>query len=113
MRTIANMVEHLSDEFDFWIVTKDRDAMDTVPYPNVAINDWNTVGKAQVYYASPESLSFLRLSKLIRKTTYDVLYLNSFFNPHFTILPLLARRVGLLPDKPVVQAPRGNFQLAH
>jgi len=109
VRTIANMVEHFGDEFDFWIVTKDRDALDSEPYPNIAINDWNTVGKAQVYYASPDSLSFSKISKLIRETTYDVLYLNSFFNPHFTILPLLARRVGLLPDKPVVQAPRGEF----
>jgi glycosyltransferase involved in cell wall biosynthesis len=38
-----------------------------------------------------------------------VLYLNSFFDPVFTQRPLLARQLGLLPNKPVVIAPRGEF----
>src|SRR5690606_23072653 len=45
VRTIANMVEHLSDQLDFWIVTSDRDALDSDPYPNVTIDAWNAVGK--------------------------------------------------------------------
>jgi glycosyltransferase involved in cell wall biosynthesis len=39
------------------------------------------------------------------------LYLNSFFEPIFTIKPLLARRFGWLPKKPVIVAPRGEFSL--
>lgn len=109
VRTIANMVEHLGDEFDFRVVTKDRDALDTEPYPDVAVNEWNRVGKAQVYYASPDSLTLRKISKLIRKTPHDVLYLNSFFSSRFTALPLLTRRIGMLPARPVVLAPRGEF----
>lgn len=109
VRTIANLVEHLGDEFDFRIVTKDRDALDTRPYPDVAVNEWNRVGKAQVYYASPDSLTLGKISRLIRETPHDVLYLNSFFSTRFTALPLVARRMGILPDRPVVLAPRGEF----
>jgi len=109
VRTIANMVEHLGDELDFRIVTRDRDALDTAPYPGIQVDGWNRVGKALVFYASPRTLTLRGVGKLIRQTPHDVLYLNSFFNPHFTILPLLVRRLGLIPRRPCVIAPRGEF----
>lgn len=46
MRTIVNFVDHLGDEFDIRIVTRDRDALDTEPYASVEVDAWNTVGKA-------------------------------------------------------------------
>ena len=109
VRTIANMVDHLGDEFDFRIVTADRDALDSRPYPDVTIDDWNTVGKAQVFYASPSSQSLMNLRRLICETPHDVLYLNSFFSPRFTFRPLAARRFGRIPRRPTVIAPRGEF----
>ncbi|MCF8095725.1 MAG: glycosyltransferase family 4 protein [Desulfobacteraceae bacterium] len=109
MRTIANMVDHLGDEFDFWIVTRDRDALDIEPYPNVEIDSWNTVGKARVFYGSPRTTRLPGVSGLLRKTPHDVLYLNSFFSFEFTALPLLSRRLGLAPKKPCIIAPRGQF----
>lgn len=110
VRTIANMVDHLGDDaLDFRIVTADRDVLDSEPYPNVTVDDWNVVGKAQVFYASPGNRSLSAFERLIRETPHDVLYLNSFFDPAFTLRPMLARRLGRLPDKPVVIAPRGEF----
>jgi glycosyltransferase involved in cell wall biosynthesis len=109
LRTVANMVDHLSDDFDFWIVTQDRDLGDTAPYPNIQPNQWQEVGGAMVYYLSPENCTVREMANLISSTPHDALYLNSFFNSDFTIKPLLARRLGWLPDKPVVIAPRGEF----
>jgi len=109
VRTIANMVEHLSDQLDFRIITADRDSFDTRPYPGVRINAWNEVGKAQVYYAAPSRLAFAAIRRLIRDTQHDVLYLNSFFAARFAILPLLVRKFGRLPSRPIVLAPRGEF----
>lgn len=109
IRTIANMVEHLGNDLEFLIVTSDRDALDREPYPSVAIDSWNRVGDAKVFYASPRFRSFRGLTGLIRGISHDVLYLNSFFNPVFTVYPLLARAVALIPRKPVVIAPRGEF----
>ncbi len=102
VRTIANMVEHLGDKFEFKIVTSDRDALDDEAYTEVEVDQWNQVGKAQVYYLSPESLKFSRIVDLINKTEHDLLYLNSFFDPTFTIKPLLARKLKRLFDKPVI-----------
>lgn len=109
LRTIVNMVNLLSDEFEFWIVAHDRDLGDASPFCNVRPNEWQRVGKAMVHYLSPEMSTLKNLAKLISTTPHDLLYLNSFFDLFSSIRPLLARRLGLLPDKPVVLAPRGEF----
>lgn len=109
IQTICNMVEHLGDEFDFKIITTDRDLGDLSPYQTIRLDAWNPVGKAQVYYASKSMPSLLGLATLIRETPHDVLYLNSFFDPRFTLFPMFLRWIGLLPQNAVVVAPRGEF----
>lgn len=108
LRTIENTVNHLGDRFNFWILTRDRDATDTAPYPGVLINAWNKVGKAMVYYAAPGTLTGTIIRRLVADVMPDVLYLNSFFS-NLTIRTLGLRRIGMLPPVPVVLAPRGEF----
>lgn len=112
IRSLANMVGHLGDEFDFWILTLDRDALDTVPYPQVLRGQWQPVGKAMVRYLSPADLSLRRIGALMKAVPHDVLYLNSFFAPRFTFGPLLVRRLGLAPEVPLIIAPRGELTQA-
>lgn len=110
LRTIANMVEALGDEFSFRIVTLDRDATDTEPYPDLPSDGgWVNVGKAAVLYLPPDKKSFRHFARIIRETPHDSVYLNSFFDPVFTLKPLLARRLGLVPDARWIIAPRGEF----
>jgi glycosyltransferase involved in cell wall biosynthesis len=109
IRTLTNMVSHLSDEFEFLIVTRDRDISDTGPYHNILIDQWNCVGQASVFYASPEMFSFFGMMRLLRDTPHDLLYINSFFSPVTAIMPLIIRRIGLYGNKPVIIAPRGEF----
>lgn len=109
IRTIANMVERLGDDFDFRIVTTDRDLGDKKAYSNVKVDAWNAVGKGSVFYASTAMCSFLGLAKLMRETPYDLLYLNSFFDHRFTIWPVLLRWLGHVPRQPLILAPRGEF----
>ena len=110
-RTLANLVEQLGDEYAFKVVTKDRDFSDRTAYAGVAIDAWGRVGKAEIRYLSPSSQSFAGLRRLLRDTDYDLLYLNSFFSPVLTIKPLLLRRLGLVPSRPVIVAPRGEFSV--
>ncbi|MBL0701401.1 MAG: glycosyltransferase [Desulfosarcina sp.] len=109
IRTLANMVDRLGAEFEFKIVTADRDFDDAKPYPGIKIDGWNRVGKADVFYMSQKNRSLSDFRKLLISTEYDVLYLNSLFSPHFTIKPLLLQRFRLIPGKPLVIAPRGEF----
>jgi len=86
--------------------------VDEAPYASVAVDGWNRMGKAEVYYASPSNQSVRGLAKLIRRTRYDILYLNSFFDSILTVKALMARRVGLLQAAPAVLAPRGELSSA-
>jgi glycosyltransferase involved in cell wall biosynthesis len=109
IQTIANLVENLGDEFSFFIVTRDRDAGDSQPYTNIGLNDWNAVGKGHVFYISPGSHWGRVVAGLWRELMPDVVYLNSYFSPAFTILPLALRHLSLVPKCPVILAPRGEF----
>jgi len=108
IKTIMGMVESMGEEYEFYIVTRDRDFKDDQPYSNIQINSWNTVGKAKVYYISPDKFTFRNLYRLMAGISYDVLYLNSFFSFRATILPILVRLLSHT-EKPVILAPRGEF----
>ncbi|UNC93623.1 glycosyltransferase family 4 protein [Candidatus Contubernalis alkaliaceticus] len=109
IRTLANMVDHLGEDFSFHIIAGDRDLGDLDPYPGVITDSWQTVGKARVYYLSSENRSMKALGELINSTPHDIIYLSSFFSPVFTIKPLILRRRGLIPRVPLLIAPRGQF----
>lgn len=108
LRSMENMVNHLHGEFQFKIVTRDRDLGDEEPYRGIKRDEWQAVGNASVYYVSPPRESSGALSRLVRETPHHVLYLNSFFEP-LTIGVLLNRRLGRIGRKPAVLAPRGEF----
>jgi glycosyltransferase involved in cell wall biosynthesis len=109
LRSTVNMVNRLGKEYEFKILTSDRDIGDNTSYSNINPNDWNKSGNASVYYLSSNQQSIKNIAKIISDTDHDILYLNSFFNPYFTIYPLLARKMGLIPNKPVIIATRGEF----
>jgi glycosyltransferase involved in cell wall biosynthesis len=109
VRTLAAIVQRLGDDFSFCMLTKDRDLGDTHPFTGIRSDVWLGVGKAQVRYLSPPECSVLHVRRLIQSTEHDLLYLNSFFSPRFSVGPLLLRKLGAIPDKPVVIAPRGEF----
>jgi glycosyltransferase involved in cell wall biosynthesis len=112
IRTIANMVESLSDVNQFKIITYDRDLGDFVPYQSIIQDTWNRYGKAFVYYFRPASYTSRKIIKLVKETPHDIIYFNSFYSWGFTIKPLILRKLGLLSKKiPVVLAPRGEFSL--
>lgn len=109
VRSIVNLVESLGDEFEFRILCADRDLGDLEPYLGVERDRWVSVGSASVHYTSPALQTPASLARIIRQTEHDVLYINSFFSPRFAIVPLVARRLGLIPRNPLVIAPRGEF----
>jgi len=109
IRTIANMVARLGDEFDFRIITTDRDLGDKNAYSNVQIDAWNAIGNGSVFYASTTMRSLFGLKKLIQETPHDLLYLNSFFNPRFALWPVFVRWLRVSPRRPLILAPRGEF----
>lgn len=109
LQSIVNLVDRLGDEFDFRIVTSDRDLGDDRAYPDVPVNRWTKVGKAEVRYLPPKP-SLRDIAAILASLPYDLLYLNSFFDLRFTSAPLLLRRLGrACARRPAILAPRGEF----
>lgn len=109
VRSVANLVAALGDEFDFRLVTCDRDVGDARPYPNVKRMEWVPVGKAQVYYLPRSIRGVVDIVGLLYKGEADLIYLNSFFSFMFSILPLFFMALAPFRRWPTILAPRGEF----
>lgn len=109
IRTLSCMIEQLGGGYEFSILTRDRDIGDSAPYDLAGTSVNIPVGKASVTYLEPAELRIGTIRKVIATRNYDLLYVNSFFSVPFSIIPLLLRRFGLVPERPVIIAPRGEF----
>jgi len=109
IRSLVGLAEHLGEYFHFKIITPNHDFGIPTPYSSTIPDQWQTVGNADVMYLSEKTCSAKHLKQLIKETPHDVMYLNSFHSPLFTIKPLVWRRLGSIPDKPIVLAPRGEL----
>jgi len=97
----------LADEFDFRIVAGDRPfgaAVLTAP-----TEPWTDLGFARVSYLEGRRFGAAGLGALLRETPHDLVMMNGFFDREFTLPTLLMRRAGLVPAKPALLSPRGEF----
>lgn len=105
--SIRAQCEALAAEFDFSLVARDR------PFaggPALALaGKWEDLGAARIAYLPVERTGAKGLARLLRETPHDLLILNGFFDREFTIPALLARKLRIIPHKPVLISPRGEF----
>jgi glycosyltransferase involved in cell wall biosynthesis len=110
LRTIVNTVDHLYKDYHFKIVTLDRDLGDTEAYDAIKPETWLKIGNADVYYLKKGNINLgEKIKKLIQNTAFDIIHLNSFFDPVFTIKIISYHWLRLLKKKPVILAPRGEL----
>lgn len=109
IQSIKNLVDNLSKQLDFYIITSDRDLNEIEPYSNIVIDEWMSIGPAKVLYTNPSKLTPVKLCKIMNRINYDVIYLNSFFSFKFSIMPVLLSKLRLISNKKIVIAPRGEF----
>ena len=105
IRTIVNMVEYLGEEFNFKIITRDRDSGDNKPFDNIKLNEWNEEKNCKVFYKTKNQA----LRTIINNTDFDTYYLNSFFDYHFSIKVILLKLFSCIKEKKIILAPRGEF----
>ncbi|MBU3207626.1 glycosyltransferase family 4 protein [Clostridium algidicarnis] len=106
VKSLYNMVETLGDNYNFYIITGDRDLNSNKQYESVKIGKWNQIGKANVLYVpNEENRKYLRHS--ISKIKFDIIYCSSFFAKMSILVQLLkfTKEINI----PVIIAPRGEF----
>lgn len=108
LRTIAGMVEQMPSDFQFWILTRDRDLGDTSPYAGIERDRWVERAGAHVQYLSPGRQNRAGLSAVVRNLEPDAVYANSLFSA-LTRSYLAARRLGQVERHPLLLAPRGEL----
>jgi glycosyltransferase involved in cell wall biosynthesis len=107
--TVRNLVAALSSQFEFKVLTGDRDLGDAHSYAGIARNQWTASGDCEIYYAGSLPVSLPSIHQQLRRTDHEILHLNTIFSRRFGILPLLLRRFGLIARKPTIVAPRGEL----
>ena len=89
IQSCANLIDHLKDEYDFSVITRDTDYCETKPYKGIKSNEWNILSDGiRVYYFSSQKLNRKNIRTIIDSEQFDVLYLNGVFSFFFTLLPL-------------------------
>lgn len=102
IRSVANIVNALKGDFEFYVLTSGYDLGESEPYPNIELNQWFDRGGVMIKYMSRANMKISAIRGNIIEINPDVLYLNSLFSKLFTLVPLtLMRKI------PVVIAPRG------
>ena len=72
---------------------------------------WITFDQVEVIYLKPDLKSMLLFAEILRSEKCSLLYLHSFFDPLFSILPLLMNWLGLVPTTPILLEPSGEFSV--
>lgn len=109
IKSISNLVDHLSSDYNFYIVADDRDLGDEKPYEGIAIDDWNKTDNCFIFYTNKENLNIKKIKQIIDSIDIDILYLNSLFDLKLSIIPILMQKFGIIDIKKIIIAPRGNL----
>lgn len=106
IKTIKNLFDQTGSSLSYRLITSDRDLGDTLPYNSIDHNAWNKVGNAEVFYIQSGNVGYKQIIKILFERDYKLIYLNSFFSPTFSVLPLIIAKT--LRQK-VIVGPRGEF----
>jgi glycosyltransferase involved in cell wall biosynthesis len=107
VRSVVNLIEHLHDEIEFSVITRDTDYTETTPYTNIKSDAWNDSSLGvRVYYISEKNLTRETIARLLNETRFDSVYLNGMWSQPFTVWPLEFLRANK-KNVPVTLAVRG------
>lgn len=89
----VNTIDQLHDKIDFYILTRDTDYCEDIPYSSVPSNQWTEYRDGvSVFYFSKEYLTVSNLKKVAFEADCAHWYINGIYSEYFSILPLILAR---------------------
>src|SRR5262245_37242560 len=105
VRSMAHILDTLPENTALSLITRDRDLGSPEPYPGLS-GRWVSRAPARVFYLNTgRPGQWLRLWRELRAERFDLLYLNSLWAPTYTVMPVLAARLGLIRATRILIAP--------
>jgi glycosyltransferase involved in cell wall biosynthesis len=106
VRSLYSMLKLMNGFFDFFVITKNTDLGSSEAYKEIIPNKWILNDNVQFYYFDRECLNSESLVNVINSVRPALVYCNSFWSYHFSILPVRLKKNRAL-NIPVLLAPRG------
>jgi glycosyltransferase involved in cell wall biosynthesis len=89
VRSMVNLVDHLSGKVDFHIVTGDRDYTERAAPKGLVRDQWTTGERGErVWHASPGGRTLRQWRRLLREGSWDAVYINGLYSKWSTMAPL-------------------------
>lgn len=105
----TNLVYGLRDEFDFYVVTRDRDLGEGMPYAEAFSRSWTEIDGFSIRYLGPTEQNVSTMSSLVRGSAYDLIHLNSVVSLSFSAYPLFVNRFH--NNTPLLISPHGELSI--
>lgn len=106
VRSMVNIIAHLHIDFEFWVVTSNKDYQEDEVYA-LESNVWHTnSAEYRIMYLSERMQAFTAYTNIIRHVKPDFIYINGIYSLRFSILPILAAKRLNVASKLRI-APRG------
>lgn len=100
------MVEHLNSQFDFYIVTRNTEYLETIPYAGVQSDAWvDFTPGVKVFYASKQNEGLRLWQSLINQGGFSAVYINGIYSIKYSLLPLIAAKRQKVAK--IIVSPRG------
>lgn len=108
IQTLVALLRSLPGTIDASVICSNADLGDPTPIVD-APDEWAQRDFSRVRYCSPGLVPFLRAMRSSREINPRIVYVNSFFDVTYSLLPQLAARIGFWRRATVVLAPRGEL----
>ena len=103
--SVANLTERLKTDFEFFIITRNTDYMETTPYSGIESDTWvNFDTNVKVFYLSKQNINKKYIKQLTYSLKFDTVYINGIYSYYFSILPLTILKTGA---KKIIVCSRG------
>ncbi len=105
VRSYANLIEYLKEDFEFYIITRNTDYGSTEAYKGITPNKWVSFNEStKIYYISEPRLNKSHLKTIISHLEFDIAFINGIYSWYFSILPIFILKK---EHKPIIVSARG------
>ena len=110
IRSLYNLVQLLSDQFDFYIITSAYDLSETKPLNGISPNVWLSNPNYKIIYLNKTTANIGNIRTLINEVKPNIIYLNGLFSYTYFMIPLKILVLSGNENCKLIIAARGMLQ---